>query len=274
MENYDFRNARRQDLRWMFLSRIARHPHFPEEFLAILWLHLSLAIYFFFTSITNKSPRRKAALWHGTKFISRLCDRRTRSEYLLSRPRLLALSCPSLNSQHSQGSQYPPPVAPLPSAPYSVSLVFPSHRLSFSYPLFLIFHLVTLQPSSYPHLVTTSSGTPFLRKTRSSTGIAARLKGQFRNFHSMASRSSLFSSRDGGRATDGTVLISAFQFTHSRYRQSQLPRDPFCLSYAITMACAHSRAIITPGKMWENSRDSHNDNKFNNTKIFYAWITI
>lgn len=44
-------------------------------------------------------------------------------------------------------------------------------------------------------LVTTSSGTPFLRKTRSSTGIAARLKGQFRNFHPMASIESLFSAR-------------------------------------------------------------------------------
>lgn len=184
-----------------------------------------------------KTPLGKAipvVLWRGTKFISYLRDRRegrTEEWCLFSCPHFLTSSCTSLSSPHFQGSQYLPPVAPLPSASHSVSLVF----LSLSYPsfslslylylyylyfylflppfffLFLIFHLVTP-----PTILVPSSGhdklrdAPFLCRTRSSTGIAARLKGQFRNFHSMVSRSRLFSSRDRGRATDGTIFI-AFQ---------------------------------------------------------------
>lgn len=241
------------------------HPYFPEEFFARLNTSISSDIPFF-TFVTSKSPQSSALTRDEVHFASLW----SADECLLSHPRLLALSCPSLSSQHSQGSQYPPPVAPLPSTPYSLSLVFLPRSLSF--PLLFIFHLVTLQPL-YPHLVTTSSGTPFLRKTRSSTGIAARLKGQFRNFHSIASRSSLFSSRDGGRATDGTVLISAFQFTHSRCRQSQLLWDPFCLSHTITTACVHSPAIITPGKTQGNSQEFNND-KFNNIRISNARRSI
>lgn len=148
----------------------------------------------------------------------------------------LTSSCTSLSSPYFQGSQYLPPVAPLPSAPHSVSLVFlslpyPSFSLSLLYLflppfffLFLIFHLVTPQLSSYPRLVTTSSGTPFLCRTRSSTGIAARLKGQFRNFHSMVSRSRLFSSRDRGRATDGTIFI-AFQLRTALIDDRNYPEE-------------------------------------------------
>lgn len=215
----------------LIFSRTGYFPAIPNTYthtFTYIWIYMYLGRYILFPRVNKvKTPLGKATpvvLWRGTKFISYLRDRRERrtEEWcLLSCPHFLASSCPSLSSRHFQGSQYLPPVAPLPSALSfpCVPLLALSIFLSFSslpllsppfFFLFLIFHPVTPQLSSYPRLVTTSSGTPFLCRTRSSTGIAARLKGQFRNFHSMVSWSRLFSSRDRGRATDGTILI-AFQ---------------------------------------------------------------
>lgn len=109
----------------------------------------------------------------------------------------------------------------------------PLCSLSHPLPLSISSLLSISQPPSYPRLVTTRSGTPFLRKTRSSTGIAARLKGQFRNFHSMASRSSLFSPRDRGRA--GTDLIPAFQLRKAFIVDRNYLRNPCCLLFVITI---------------------------------------
>lgn len=102
-------------------------------------------------------------MWDEVHFVSSQSEEReggAEEWCLLSCPRFLASS--SLSSRHFQGSQYLPPVAPLPSAPHSVSLVFlslPYSSLSLtasflslslspflSLSLFLIFHPATLQP--------------------------------------------------------------------------------------------------------------------------------
>lgn len=163
-------------------------------------------------------------------------------------------SCSSFSSRHSQGSQYPPPVAPLPAAPHSVPLVFlpllsssslSSSSSSISSPLSIS------QASSYPRLVTTSSGTPFLRKTRSSTGIAARLKGQFRNFHSMAQVDRVSFLREIGVAPtiSAATLYQSFSYAKPLLSVPITPEIPSvcCSSYiTITWWCdrVQSRVII------------------------------
>jgi len=123
----------------------------------------------------------------------------------------------------------------------SFSILFSLPCISLSFLLFLIFHPVTLQPPSYPRLVATSSETPFLRKTRSSTGIAGRLKGQFRNFHSMASRSSLFSSRGVSPQTE-PCLYQPFRLRTAVTDNRNYFEIPSAC-HTITMTCVHSRAL-------------------------------
>lgn len=210
------------------------------------YVYVFPSIYIFFSRVNevdsaSKTTPSSALTWDEVHFVSSQSEGReggAEERCLLSCPRFLASS--SLSSRHFQGSQYLPPVAPLPSAPHSVSLVFlslPYSSLSLtasflSLPLSLsLSHFPSRHSStSYSRLVTTSSGTPFLCRTRSSTGIAARLKGQFRNFHSMASRSRLFSPRDRGRATDGTSL-TAFQLRTTLIDDRNYPEE--IPSYAI-----------------------------------------
>lgn len=138
----------------LIFSRTGYFPAIPNTYthtFTYIWIYMYLGRYILFPRVNKvKTPLGKATpvvLWRGTKFISYLRDRRerrTEEEWcLLSCPHFLASSCPSLSSRHFQGSQYLPPVAPLPSAPHSVSLVF----LSLPYPSF---SLSLLSPSYLP----------------------------------------------------------------------------------------------------------------------------
>lgn len=85
--------------------------------------YICLWRYTFSTPVTNKSPQSSALTWDEVHFASLWSVDEERGAF--SRTLVCSLFPALLLALGTfQGSQYPPPVAPLPSAPYSVSLVF------------------------------------------------------------------------------------------------------------------------------------------------------
>lgn len=197
-------------------------PLNDRRFFHVEYIQIRFRRYIFF----NERERvYRKAFWRR-EFISYLARSETTTN-LRSHPRFLA-SSPSFSwlSALSRKSISTACCSPFPLPSHSLSPVL-SQMSSVS--LFLsrsppIARQTTL--ARFPSGHDKPGDAPFLRKTRSSTGIAARLKGQFRNFHSTASRSSLFSLREiGDRAA---TLTSAFvQLRAQDAVDSNYPEIPF-----------------------------------------------